>query len=169
MVRICHHIPDANQRKPDAGAASILYNATHRKNTRHGIIAAAREVCKATCRLGDGWRLILRQRVRGSARAVRALRNTRVFQTETRVVADDVHSRGIPDGLPGPLPRLLLTLGLQSENSNASHVDHRILGHVPKQSLSVSSSQRASIAAANKYSNKLTEQITYLSHPIGTV
>jgi len=29
-----------------------------------------------------------RQRVRGSARAVRAVRNTRVFQMETRVVAD---------------------------------------------------------------------------------
>ena len=37
--------------------------------------------------------MILRQRVRGSVRAVRAVRNTRVFQTETRVVADvyDLH------------------------------------------------------------------------------
>jgi hypothetical protein len=42
----------------------------------------------ATCRLGDGKRVILRQRVRGSVRAVRAVRNTRVFQTETGVVAD---------------------------------------------------------------------------------
>jgi len=33
-------------------------------------------------------RVILRQRVRGSVRAVRAVRNTRVFLTETRVVAD---------------------------------------------------------------------------------
>jgi len=88
MVRIRHHIPDAKYRKPDAGAASVIYNATRRKNKRHGIIAAAREVCNATRRLGDGSRLILRQRVRGSARAVRAVRNTRVFQTETRVVAD---------------------------------------------------------------------------------
>jgi hypothetical protein len=32
--------------------------------------------------------LILCQRVRGSARTVRAVQNTRVFQTETRVVAD---------------------------------------------------------------------------------
>jgi hypothetical protein len=55
---------------------------------RHGIIAAAREVCNATHRLGDGSRLILGQMVRGSARAVRAVRNTWVFQTETRVVAD---------------------------------------------------------------------------------
>jgi len=45
-------------------------------------------LCNATCRLGDGQRVIFRQRVRGSVRAVRAVRNTRVFQTETRVVAD---------------------------------------------------------------------------------
>jgi hypothetical protein len=55
---------------------------------RHGIIAAARVDCNATRRLGDGSPQILRQRVRGSARAVRAVRNTRVFQMETRVVAD---------------------------------------------------------------------------------
>ena len=46
-------------------------------------------LCNATCRLGDGKRVILRQRVRGSVRAVRAVRNTRVFQTETGVVADE--------------------------------------------------------------------------------
>jgi hypothetical protein len=51
MVRICHHIPDAKYRKPDAGAASVKYNATRRKNKRHGIIAAAREVCNATGRV----------------------------------------------------------------------------------------------------------------------
>jgi len=45
-------------------------------------------LCNATHRLGDRQRVILRQRVRGSVRAVRAVRNTRVFQTETRVVAD---------------------------------------------------------------------------------
>lgn len=39
----------------------------------------------------DPSRLILRQMVRGSARAVRAIRNTRVFQTETRVIADVGH------------------------------------------------------------------------------
>jgi hypothetical protein len=42
-----------------------------------------------TRRLGDGNRVILRQTVRGSVRAVRAVRNTRLFQTETRVVADE--------------------------------------------------------------------------------
>jgi hypothetical protein len=41
-----------------------------------------------TRRLGDRSRLILRQRVQGSARAVRAVQNTRVIQTETRVVTD---------------------------------------------------------------------------------
>jgi hypothetical protein len=45
-------------------------------------------LCNATRRLGDRQRVILRQRVRGSVRAVRAVWNTRVFQTETRVVAD---------------------------------------------------------------------------------
>ena len=42
-----------------------------------------------TRHLGDGKRVIPPQRVRGFIRAVRAVRNTRVFQTETRVVADD--------------------------------------------------------------------------------
>jgi pyridoxal biosynthesis lyase PdxS len=88
MVRIRHHIADAKERKPDAGVASVIYNATRRKNMRHGIIATAREVSNATRRSGDGSRLILHQRVRGSARAIRAIRNTRVFQKETRVVAD---------------------------------------------------------------------------------
>jgi pyridoxal biosynthesis lyase PdxS len=89
MVRIRHQNADAKYRKPDAGAASIIYNATRRKNMSHGIIAAARDVCNATRSLGDGSHLILRQRVRGSARAVRAVRNTRVFQMESRVVADE--------------------------------------------------------------------------------
>jgi len=80
-----------------------------------------------------------------------------------------IHSRGIPDGLPGPLPPLSLTLGLQSQQSNALHVDGRIFGHVPKQSLSVSSSHSASTAAAAMCTNKLTQRITYLSHPLGTV
>jgi hypothetical protein len=50
-------------------------------------------LCKATRRLGNGQRVILRQRVQGSVRAVRAVRNTRVFQTETRVVADEAEER----------------------------------------------------------------------------
>jgi hypothetical protein len=36
----------------------------------------------------DGQCVIIRQRVRGYVRAVRAVRNTRVFQTETRVIAN---------------------------------------------------------------------------------
>jgi hypothetical protein len=55
---------------------------------RHGLIATPREVCNTTRPLGDGSCLIPHQSVRGSARAIRAVRNTRVFQTETRVVAD---------------------------------------------------------------------------------
>jgi len=88
MVRIRHYSPDTKYTKPDAGVASGIYNSTRRKNMRHGIIASAKEVCNATRRLGDKSRLILRQTVRGSTRAVRAIRNTRVFQTETTVVAD---------------------------------------------------------------------------------
>ena len=45
-----------------------------------------------------------------------------------------LHSRGIPDGLPGPLPPLRLTLGSQSQNSNTLQVDPRILGVVLRQS-----------------------------------
>ena len=41
-----------------------------------------------TCRLGDGKHDIVRQRVRASARAVRPIWNPRLFQTETRFVAD---------------------------------------------------------------------------------
>jgi len=52
-----------------------------------------------THRLGDGLRVILWQSVRGSVRAVRALRNTRVFLTETRVVADVMVSRTICLGI----------------------------------------------------------------------
>jgi len=47
-------------------------------------------VCNMTRRLGDAQRVILRQRVRGSVRAVRAVRNTLVFLTEIRVLAEDL-------------------------------------------------------------------------------
>jgi len=47
-----------------------------------------RSVCNATHRLCDGKRVTLCQTVRGSFRAVSAVSNTCVFQTETRVVAD---------------------------------------------------------------------------------
>jgi len=43
----------------------------------------------ATRHRGDGKRLIFRQTVQGSVRAVRAVWNTRVFLTGTRVVADE--------------------------------------------------------------------------------
>jgi hypothetical protein len=88
MVHMPHHIPDAKQWKPDAGAASVIYNATRRNNKRHGIIADTSEACNATHHAGNESHLILSQRVRGSARAVRVIRNTRVFRMETRVVAD---------------------------------------------------------------------------------
>jgi len=44
MVRVRRHILDATYRKPDAGAASVIYNATRRKDKWEGIIAAARDV-----------------------------------------------------------------------------------------------------------------------------
>ena len=46
-------------------------------------------LCNTTHRLGDGKRVILCERVRGSVRAVRAVRNTALFQRETGVVADE--------------------------------------------------------------------------------
>jgi hypothetical protein len=51
MVWILHHIPDAKERKADAGAASLICNATRHENTEHGIISAARELCNATSRV----------------------------------------------------------------------------------------------------------------------
>jgi hypothetical protein len=54
MVHIRHHMVDAKSRKPATRAASVIYNATHCKNKRQGIIAAAREVCNATTRFGTG-------------------------------------------------------------------------------------------------------------------
>jgi len=48
-------------------------------------------LCNVTRRLGEGKRVNLCRRVWGSVRAVRAVRNTRVFRTETRVVADELH------------------------------------------------------------------------------
>jgi hypothetical protein len=51
--------------------------------------------CNATRCLGDRKRVILRHSVRGSVKAVRAVRNTWVFQTETGVVADDLQTCSI--------------------------------------------------------------------------
>jgi hypothetical protein len=45
-------------------------------------------LCNATCHLGARKHVILCQRVRGSVKAVRAVLNTWVFQTDTMVVAD---------------------------------------------------------------------------------
>ena len=61
MLHILHHRPGAKYRK---------------------------EVFNASCYLTEGKHIILRQKVRGSVIAVRAVRNTRVFLMETRVVAD---------------------------------------------------------------------------------
>jgi len=65
-----------------------MYNATCHKNIRPGRIAAAEEVWNVTHSLGDGLCLIDLQRVRGSVRAVGAVRNTRVCLTAIRYVAD---------------------------------------------------------------------------------
>jgi hypothetical protein len=92
MVRIRHHIPEAKLTKPDAGEANIIYNAMRRKNMRNGMIATAREVCNTTRRLGHRSRLILRQWVQDYVRAVRAVRNRRVFLTETSFVANVIPS-----------------------------------------------------------------------------
>jgi hypothetical protein len=45
-------------------------------------------LCNETRHLGDRKCIILRGGVQGSVRAVRAVRNTQVFQMDTRVVAD---------------------------------------------------------------------------------
>ena len=84
MVHKHLYIPDGKEMKPDAGVASVhrvIYNATLRKNKKHGIIAAARAVCNATCLLCDESYLLHCQRVRDSVRAIRAARNPRVFLT----------------------------------------------------------------------------------------
>jgi len=46
-------------------------------------------LCNATRRLGDTKGVIFHQTVRGSIRAVGAVRNTWLFLTKTRVVADE--------------------------------------------------------------------------------
>jgi len=92
MLHICHYIPAANQGQCDHVAVSVhevIYNVTHRKNQRTGILAAGGWACNATCRLCDGSVVILHQRVRGSVRANWAVRKTWVFLTATRFVADD--------------------------------------------------------------------------------
>jgi len=64
------------------------------------------------------------------------------------------HSQGIPDGLPGPLPPLPLTLGLQRQKSNALQVNPEINGVVPRHSDSNSSSHCASTTAVTNLHEK---------------
>ena len=80
-----------------------------------------------------------------------------------------VHSHGIPDDLPGPLPRLPLTLRLQRQQSNALQVDAGIPRLVTRQLLSLSSLNGVTTAAATMCTKYLTDRITYLSRPVGTV
>jgi hypothetical protein len=77
--------------KEDVVFPRMLYCDSRYSQTLTGLSPALPDAlqCNATRRLGDGQRVILRQRVRGSVRAVRAVWNTHVFQTETRVVADE--------------------------------------------------------------------------------
>jgi hypothetical protein len=77
--------------KEDVVFPRMLYCDSRCSQTLTGLSLAlpGALLCNATRRLGDRQRVILRQRVRGSVRAVRAVWNTRVFQTETRVVADE--------------------------------------------------------------------------------
>jgi hypothetical protein len=57
-------------------------------NKRHGIIAAAREVCNGTHRLGDEKFLLHCAKVLSSVRAVQAVSNTPMTLKESRFVAD---------------------------------------------------------------------------------
>jgi len=68
----------------------MLYCDSRCSQTLTGLLLALTGalLCNATRRQGDRQRVILSRRVRGFVRAVRAVRNTRVSQTETMVVAD---------------------------------------------------------------------------------
>jgi hypothetical protein len=76
--------------KADVVFPRMLYCDSRCSQTLTGLSPAlpGALLCYATRGLGDVQRVILHQRVRGSVRAVRAFRNTRVFQTESEVVAD---------------------------------------------------------------------------------
>jgi hypothetical protein len=84
--------------KEDVVFPRMLYCDSRCSQTLQGLWPAlpGTLLCIATRRQGDRRRGILRQRVQGSVRAVRAVRNTLVFQTETRVVAD-VSNKSIAD------------------------------------------------------------------------
>jgi hypothetical protein len=69
--------------------STVIRGASRRSQVRlKGTISVQLTLSR---RLDDGQRVILHQRVRGSVRAVRAVRNTRLFLTETRVVADEMY------------------------------------------------------------------------------
>jgi hypothetical protein len=88
----------SNVPKEDVVFPKMLYCDLRCSQTLTGLSPALPGTmqCNATRRLGDGQRVILRQRIRDSVRAVRAVRNTRVFQMETRVVADEPLGSYIP-------------------------------------------------------------------------
>jgi hypothetical protein len=84
--------------KEDVVFPRMLYCDLRCSQTITGLSLALLDamLCNVIRCLGDRQRVILCQRVRGSVRAVLAVRNTRVFQTETRVVAD-VHCQYVID------------------------------------------------------------------------
>jgi hypothetical protein len=88
--------------KEDVVFPRMLYCDSRCSQTLPGLLPALPGALldNATRRLGDGKCVILRQRVRGSVRAVKAVRNTLVFQTETSVVADIVVQNDNPDLRP---------------------------------------------------------------------
>jgi len=75
----------------------------------------------------------------------------------TSLAMIQVHSWGIPRGMPGPLPHHPLIRALHSQKFNALQVYTNC------------QADSASNAAATLCTNKLPERITHLSHPIGTV
>lgn len=81
-----------------------------------------------------------------------------------------VHFRGIPRGLPGPLPALVLTLGLQSQQSNAMQVNARILALEGRKLLLRSITECPPPPPPLPLcTNKVTPQCMYLSHLIETL
>jgi len=76
--------------KEDVVIPRMLYCDSRCSQTLSGLSPAlpGALLCNATRCVGDRKGVIHRQGVRGSVRAVRAVLNTRVFQTETSVVAD---------------------------------------------------------------------------------
>jgi hypothetical protein len=76
--------------KEDVAFPRMLYSDSRCSQMLPGLSPAlpGALLYNVTCHLGERKRLILRYRVQVSVRAVRAVQNTWVFQSETRVVAD---------------------------------------------------------------------------------